>query len=228
MAFAGCSKDDEDSLVLSEDKVTLHQGEEYQIKASSSSEIKYIVKDEYHAEVSKTGVITALFVGETEIIVSNDKESKTFILTVAPKVNTYPEPNVYFGQSKEEILSKFGSPKVDSEGTIAYDNYSSKAPILMLQFDNNDELKSYMIAVKTIYSSELGSFLAERYLPVSLDDLIFVNGLSPETATMGIKAQLYNTSYWMVIYIPYSNNNISKSVTHTSINIPNQIENLLK
>ena len=65
-------------------------------------------------------------------------------------------------------------------------------------------MKAAGVAVKTSYSSSLGTFLAERYLPIDIDELLFVNALEPDEATMAVKADLYNLSYWLVLYAPVS------------------------
>ena len=62
--------------------------------------------------------------------------------------------------------------------------------------------------VKTAYSSELGTFLAERYIPAAVDKekytIVCINGLTVASCTMLVGADIYNLSYWMVIYIPYN------------------------
>lgn len=199
-------------LELTENSTTLHFGDEYQIKAVSESDITYESLNEYHASVSETGLVSARFIGNTDIAVASGKDKEMFHLTVAPEYNTYPEPQITFGQTKNEIENAIGKADDDGGNSLTYVNYSSKATGLICLFDDNGKLKSYAVLVKTEYTGELANFLAERYFPVDITNLIFVNGLTPETATMGVAAKLYNTSFWMVMYLPYNANSSKSSI----------------
>jgi hypothetical protein len=212
LVLTGCSKDEEpDVISLKVSEKTLYHDDEYQIEATSKGAITYAVENEYHAKVSETGLVTAKFVGETNILLSNGEDSKTFKVIVKPQSNLYSEPDVKFGDSKSSIIAKFGTPETESGNSILYDDYSNSAPIVMFSFDSSNKLTSYAVMVKSMYSSILADFLLERYLAVSENDglFMFINGLNTNTATMAIGLQLYNTSYWMVMYIP--NNSSAKS-----------------
>jgi len=89
-----CDKDDKDLISLSVSEKTLNFEDEYQIEATSNSVITYTVENEYHAEVSETGLVTARFVGETNILLENAEDNKTFKVIVEPIYNLYPEPDV--------------------------------------------------------------------------------------------------------------------------------------
>jgi hypothetical protein len=209
LVLAGCSKDDEpDVISLEVSEKTLYSGDEYQIEATSKAPINYTVENEYHAEVSETGLVTARFVGETNVLLSNGEDTRNFRVIVKPKNNLYPEPDVKFGDSKSSIIAKFGTPDDESSSEIGYIDYSDAAPILMFSFDSNDKLEGYGVLVKSFYSSTLADFFLERYLIVSAEEdgvFLFINDLNPTTATMGIGLQLYNISYWIVIYMPMPN-----------------------
>ena len=43
---------------------------------------------------------------------------ETFKIIVEPRYHLYPEPNVYFGESKSSIINKFGWDFVETESTI--------------------------------------------------------------------------------------------------------------
>lgn len=208
--FFSCS---DNKLELTGDSATLYFGDEYQIKAESKSDIAYESLNEYHAVVSETGLVTARFVGNTDIAVTSGNAKKMFHLTVAPKYNTYPEPKITFGQTKREVENAIRKADYEDATSLTYANYSTKAPGLICLFDDYGKLKSYSVLVKTAYSSELANFLVERYFPADVQNLIFVNGLTIETVTMGVVAKLYNTSYWMVVYVPNDSSKSAKSST---------------
>ncbi len=218
LVLAGCSKDDEpDVISLEVSEKTLYSGDEYQIEATSKAPINYTVENEYHAEVSETGLVTARFVGETNVLLSNGEDTKNFKVIVKPKYNLYPEPDVKFGDSKSSIIAKFGTPddEIPSDAeipsAILYIDYSNAAPILVFTIDSNDKLEGYFVMVKSIYSSTIVDFLLERYLPIGEEDGVFafINDLNPTTATTLIGLQLYDTSYWMVMYMPIPNTSTS-------------------
>ena len=203
--FSGCNKDNNSNIIsLKVSETTLYHDDEYQIEATSNSKITYSSENEYHARISESGLVTAMFVGETNILLSNSEDSKTFKVIVKPKSNLYPEPNVTFGDSKSSIIAKLGTPNSTTSTGIAYSNYSNSAPILMFLFDSSNKMTSYVIMVRSAYSSALADFLLERYLPVAEQDglYMFINGLNVNTATMVVGLELYDSSYWMVGYLP--------------------------
>lgn len=203
--FSGCSKDnDPDIILLKVSEKTLYHDDEYKIEATSKADITYLSENEYNAKVSENGLITAMFVGETNILLSNGEDAKKFKVIVAPKSNLYPEPDVKFGDTRSSIIAKFGTPDSENTTGIGYANYSNSAPILMFLFDASNKMKSYVIMVKSAYSSTLADFLLERYMAVAEKDglFMFINGLNVNTATMAIGLSLYNVSYWQVMYIP--------------------------
>ena len=208
--FGACSSDDDkNDISLNETNTTLKYTKTHQINATSDTKITYAVENEYHASVSESGLVTAGKIGETNIILTNGDDTKHFKVTVEPESTMYPNPNLEFGISKADLIKKLGTPNKETSSGMSYNNFSTKAPEVAYLFDSNNKLESVGVIVKTAYSSELGTYLGERYVyGTSIEGeytLIFVNALKLEKATMLIGASLYNTSYWMTIYMPYSN-----------------------
>lgn len=205
LTFSSCSKDDGDTIDLqTPSEIVLNSKQTAEIKAISQSPISYKSKNEFNATVSDKGLVTANFVGETEILLTNGSNSKSIVVRVDPKINLYPEPSIEWGITKSQIIAKYGKPDTETADGIGYSGYSSAAPIAMFLFENN-RLKSSAVTVKASYASTLGSFLAERYLPIDVDTskytAMFVNGLKPETITTAINLSVYNLSYLMVLYV---------------------------
>lgn len=201
----GCSKDDDgDPISLKETEKTLYHDNEYQIEAESKSGITYSSEDEYHANVSASGLVTAMFVGETNIVLKNNEEQKKVKIIVKPVSNLYPEPDVDFGATKSQIKAKFGTPVYETSTAMLIEDYSNAAPDLMFLFDESGKMISYAVMVKSIYSEILAEFLTERYKVVDEEEGVYllINGLDLNTATMAICLQLYDISYWMVVYLP--------------------------
>ena len=205
--LSGCKKDNEpDIITLLVEQKSLYSEDEYQIEATSTSKIVYSSDSEYIASVSERGLVTAKHIGQTNIILTNGEDSKRLEITVVPKSNLYPEPDVYFGESKQSIIAKFGKPDNETDEGVGYIDYSNAAPFIMYMFDDYNKLNGYSIMVKSIYSSLLTDFLLERYQPVTESGgaMMFVNEYEPNKVTKSIALSLYNINYWMVMYLPYN------------------------
>ena len=204
MAFSGCEK--EKLITLSATSTALHHGETYQIPAQCDNPITYSSADEYHAKISSSGLITAQYVGNTTISLKSEDDARTFSVTVIPKSNLYPEPNIKVGDTRSTVISKLGQPDATTSEGIGYNNYSAKAPMLAVLFDANNRVKGYGIMVLSAYSSELSTFIRERYAYVTMSggSPIFINSLTAAGATLLVGYEYYNTNYWMVTYLPYS------------------------
>ncbi len=212
LVFAGCDKEgdgESNAIRLTSSDQTMYYGDEFQINATSDTPITYTSESEYHAEVSASGLVTAGRVGQTNIVLTNGEDTKRIKITVRPQSNLYPEPDLTFGMSRSAVKAKLGTPDAETEDAIRYDDYSSNAPQLACLFDEVDKLSSYAVLVKTSYSSQLGDFLAERYVAAIVDPdeevfLFLLNALDPYDATMSIGVSIYNLSYFMVLYAPVS------------------------
>jgi hypothetical protein len=205
--LAGCSKDEgPDVISLKITSVMFSYGNKHQIEATSKKAITYTVEDEFHAEVSETGLVTAGRIGETDIILSNGEDTKKIHVTVRPKYSErlYPEPNVKLGDTKSSILAKFGYPDDEDEEfrQILYYAYDVSAPVLIFSFDESDMLDNYRIIMTQLRSSDFMFFFSERYLAVSEKDgtFLFINSTKPSTATLAIECKPYSESYWQVTY----------------------------
>ena len=68
------------------------------------------------------------------------------------------------------------------------DDYSPAAPELYIDLDENRCVEDYEIWVEAEYSSELNTFIRERYKFLGVEDgiYVFINGLNENTATMAV------------------------------------------
>ena len=202
--LSNCSKDKEQEkqITIEIEEITLFYGDVHQIESSSNLPVTYTSKNGYHASVSKSGLITARFVGETDIVLSNGSDTKKIHVTVKPKNNLYPSPNLEFRLTKEILIAKLGPPDTETLSSMSYTNFSDKAPIVTYFFTDYFKMNKADVYVKSEYSPDLETFLSERYLRIDVDKLLFVNALVPAKSTMIIDAQLYDSSYWLVTYEP--------------------------
>ena len=180
--------------------VTLHHGETYTIPATCNGSITYSSENSYVAEVNSSGVVTANYVGSTTIKLGSKDDNKEITVVVEPKSKLYPDPNISIGESKQSIFDRFGEPGVDLGIGIGYGEYSTKAPQLIVLFDDNKCVESYYVMVKEGYSREIEPFLSERYK--SILGSMYINALELNKATMVVLPSLYenDSSYWQVQY----------------------------
>ncbi|MDY6075296.1 MAG: hypothetical protein SPI24_06185 [Bacteroidales bacterium] len=85
------------------------------------------------------------------------------------------------------------------------DNYSNAAPELYIDLDENRCVEDYVIWVESEYSSELNTFIRERYKFLGVEDgiYVFINGLNDNTATMAVCYE-YDSYFeqYAVVYLP--------------------------
>ncbi len=205
VVFASCSKEEEKSpeITLEKDSVTLTSGDEFLINATSDYDLTYKSEDEYHAKVDEKGLVTATYIGETNIVVSNTETSKKVKITVRPEYTLYEDPTPYLGKTKSQIISKFGEPYQTTEKYIRYKDYSSYASLLVFTIEN-DVVKNITIAVSTLYMSQLTSFLKERYVFIGMENDIYsyVNNVDESKITAAIGLYVYSAEYLTVVYAP--------------------------
>lgn len=207
--FTSCSDDDDDDngIKIQNPKIEMVAGDSKQINATSDLKLNYSVEDEYYASVSESGLIDAKRVGETNIIVRNDQKSEKVNVIITPQYKTYPDPDFMFGETRSAVIKKLGTPANETDAAIAYEGYSTKAPLIIYTFDESNKVSGVSVIVGTTYTEELAKFLAERYVMVKGTGditLIGFDHLDEDKATLGVAVSLYNTTYWMVVYLPYS------------------------
>lgn len=223
ITFAGCDKGSESAnlIQLTTTDQTVAYADKFQIEATSDTPITYTSEDEYHASVSESGLVNARYVGETNIVLTNGEDTKRIKITVRPESNLYPEADLTFGMMRSAVKAKFGAPTSETDTALGWTGYSNNAPVLMCTFDDSDRLDAVVYMVKTAYSSELGTFLAERYVPIDISGenyaVLCVNALKIESATMFVGADVYNLSYWMVAYMPYTHSGTRAGINHSDI-----------
>lgn len=219
LTLVSCKKDTTGSktITLTTTSVTLHYEDVFQIPAQCDSPITYTSNNEYHAQVTSSGLVTAKHVGTTTITLSSEDDTKTFTVIVNPRSNLYPEPDIEFGETKENVILKLGEPDISVVDTIsippyttysyiAYTNYSTNTRSLYINFDENNCVSEYNISVHSPISTQIMDYLLERYSYESGDDLgyyFFRYKNYDELPDMLIV--LYypdNDDYWSVHYNP--------------------------
>jgi len=211
--FTSCSDDDDDDnengIKLGKTEYKMNFQDEVKIEATSTTDIVYQSENEYVAKVSTSGLITGGRVGETAILLSNGNDTKKVSVIIEPKSELFPEPEFLFGETRENIIKKYGTPGIVQDESIAYQNYSSNTEMVLYLFDgegNKSKLIGISVVLKSSYSNtkELAAHLAERYIMTAGEGdlaLIGMNANKVAEATVLVGVQLYGT-YWGVMYAP--------------------------
>lgn len=216
IAFMGCNK--EKLITLQETSATLHHGETYELNAKCENPITYSSADEYHAQVSADGLVTANYIGNTTITLQSEEDTKTFSVTVDPVSNLYTEPNITFGESKASVIAKLGDPDLEEEGIIGYTYYAAHAPLLAVLFDEYGNVEYYGVYVDAAYGDELNNiFLEERYKYFTYDEgtYVYINSLNINTATMIVGSDQDDDGSWITIYMAYESKSSRQSAIDT-------------
>ena len=185
--------------------VQLNHGDTHQIEAESISLIRYESSDEYCAQVSQYGLVQANYVGSANILLNNEIEEKIVRVEVKATSNLYEEPDIAFGDTKLSVIDKLGTPSEDNGNTFIYKDYSSSVSYLLVLFEN-DRVLSYAVMLDHSYSSELATFIGERYRSLGVIDKYFcyINSLQLADATMmvGLGTYSYNQEvYDVAVYM---------------------------
>lgn len=105
------------------------------------------------------------------------------------------------------------------DNCLFIDDYSPAAPKLFIALDENRCVEFYEIWVEGEYSSELNTFIRERYKFLGVEDgiYVFINGLNENTATMGV-CYHYNSEdeHYAVVYEPLFSKGIDTKELATS------------
>ena len=198
--FCSCSKEEEKEEVLPDIPTTigLKVGETYELKYTSNWESS----KSFVATVDSNGLITAKKVGEA--VVSVPSKPLNCLVKVSANYTLYNEPITNWGISKKEVKNIKGTPDSETDDALGYSCNSSYAPMEMYMFENN-KLNASVVLVKTNYTEQLVKHLMQRYTPIGIDtenyNIYFINEETFSNAETAIIATLYNTTYWMVMYL---------------------------
>lgn len=206
--FASCKEEEKSpEITLEKDSVTLTSGDEFLINATSDYDLTFKSEDEYHAKVDEKGLVTAKYIGETNIVVSNSENSKKVKITVEPEYDICEDLCPYLGKTTSQILSKFGDDYTSNEKYIYYKDYTSYVSDLIFWIED-DVVLSVLILVDKSYWPTLEGYLKERYVFAGKNDGIeviykYVDIYEGKRKTQILVSRYYDTPYLGVSYYPY-------------------------
>jgi hypothetical protein len=213
MLFA-CSKNENinTDITVATTSKTLYKGDSFQIKAISDLDISFESENEFYASVTENGLVTAGYVGNTNILISNDNNNILHSIKVAPRDSLYPDPIVNFELTKIDIIQQLGIPNEENENSIKYNNYSKASDFIRYNFNEEDKLAYIRVLVnKKNYEDLVLRFLNERYAlqgTVAYEGLgsgpLYYNNFEKSTATLSVFVYNFDTENYAVLYFPNS------------------------
>ncbi len=190
-----CGDDKDDPI---ESSLTLKVGETHNIGSGkdwkSANSLVASVKDR---------TITAECAGSTTITGS----AGTIKVTVKATRFDFTEPYLSFGASKSTVKSAMSSYTLTSDKSTTL-GYQGKGKVYMYGYGfENNKLEMSMLIVRSTYSSDLSTFLLERYWPVTInEDNNYIGMIDPlKKMVVIVKPEVISyTTYITVAYTKYT------------------------
>ena len=219
MAFCllcGCSSDNEDDVTafsVTPKEISLTgTGASARLTASASN-VQWSIENEWVAHVDNAGEVTSRHIGKTKIKAISGGHVTECKCTVSPRFETYEEPCLAFGKSKEEIVRKMGSPSYQipngDETSIVYGE-KNDYQITSYTFKNN-KLSSVIVLLKStdLRVMQISDFLYERYVLIleltTGTDAVFTNGYRlKDSSVMVIFNTKPNAGHYTIAYTSMS------------------------
>lgn len=204
LAVSSC-KEDADMIIRTPQRIHLYPGEQKQIEAESSLKIQYSSLNDYFATVDENGMVTARYVGDTQVRLSTTACTEFIQVSVVPRYTLYVEPYYEFPSTRYAVEKMYGEPFKEEDNCLVYETLDVEASkYFYFCFDDEDNLLASVATIAEGNEEELGKFLAERYVTVSQEDWTYRNTLEVTDETVEIRS-FYSEKYGsrVVVYAPY-------------------------
>lgn len=162
------------------------------------------------------GKVTANRVGKTTIW-ANDESCE---VEVTPRYKTYMEPCMDWGASESEVTDFMnGYGNLGKNGNTLGFSDQDNGIVYMYVFENNSLSSSAIGAKFSSKGEEITNFLLERYVPITIDDSSYIVYMTNIDKTIGVVVSINASSgLMMVLYTPFSKNNIDTRTTFSKLN----------
>lgn len=219
--LSSCSDDDKSGLSLNKSNITLYSEGTEQLEANDN--VDWLSESEFVASVDANGLVTGNHVGTTNIIASNGSETSKCAIEVKPKFNTFTEPILDFGVTKEVIKSRESRTILsETDNSLVYRGENDALNMIAYMFENG-RLSIAGAAVSFAYTSELTYFLLERYQVIGEENGLYMfinNDLDNYDMIVSLSVE---SNYLMVVY---GQRTSTKAVS--DINIDSNIKDKVK
>ena len=201
--FTSCSSDDdEEKQTVDVTPISVYAGNSQTISMNYTPK-RISSQNDFIATVDNSGKIQGIHVGSTNISV----DGKYIIpVEVKGKRETYGEPVTKWGCNQyyiQEHQKHKGTLSLNG-GNLGYKECGKAEGIVYIMEDN--KLAAVGVGLKSIYASEIGEYLAERYLmsPYSIEDYTFIgmDAYKLEDANTVVLVKTVSASWIFVLYMP--------------------------
>jgi uncharacterized protein YcfL len=213
-ALVSCSKDDDNDITVDQNSLELYSKDFHQITTNQSNPT-YSSENEFVAQVSSSGLVTAKHIGNTYIDINGTRKVE---VTVKAKYSLL-EPLHDFTLTKADVISKRGSATVVGDTTLTYKNPANNILAEMYMFSKKTgKMNSSAIIYSTSDFTDINYALAERYQPYTYDDanyyFVFIDAMEKSDAKMFVISKIYNLNYSITLYEPINDTaNAAKMMT---------------
>lgn len=115
----------------------------------------------------------------------------------------YVEPITQFGISVHQLKElETHRLKTEKDTELAFEG-EDMVDLYMYLLDDSYLLKSSAAMVSTAYSSVMGEFLAEKYVPIGVDTEDLNVYYVSKDLDIFVTAHIYSASYVLIMYLPY-------------------------
>lgn len=193
-------------LTVDPSEIVLYSEGTKQITANPSDGVTFTSEDEFYATVDANGLVTANKVGNTNIKVTSSNGMATIPVTVMSKYSLYPELEPIVNAPVSTMTKILGSnyqqgTSSKGETTYTYANFNSYTTGIIATFSNG-VCSNIGVVIPTSNMTMFVNYLKERYTVAGMqnDYYFFLDHDKKVVITM----TLYNLSYMMAIYMPYT------------------------
>jgi hypothetical protein len=202
LTLISCSKDD-DNINVDQTSIELYSKDYHQITTNQDNPI-YTSEDEFVAQVSSDGLVTAKHLGKTYIDINGSRKVE---VTVKAKYDIH-EPLHDFSLTKSQILKDRGSNCEVDDSSLFYMNPATGIVAEIYLFSNSsDKLKSSAILYSTTDFVEINDALLERYQPIAFNEdeyyVAYIDAANTSKAKTVILSKMYDINYSITMYAPY-------------------------
>ena len=173
IVISGCSEDD-DQLPLTVDTspIEMLAGDSILVEAKSSHNITFDLNNKYVGNIDSLGWFKPVRIGEGDIMVSSNGETRSIPFEVNPKYNTYTEPKINWDLQEDDFRQNNDDFNYMGDG-MYYKPYGSGKSILAYSFEKGI-VDSFILYFKAEYFESVSGFIMERYYPAGYTEEIFV------------------------------------------------------
>lgn len=209
LAFASCGDDNDSTLTLDQNKLSLDYSKTVELKASEKGGT-WASSNEFVASVDKDGKVTANHEGKATITVSKNGQSASCAVTVVATNDNFATI-LTWGATPGQVKANIPSELVlltEADGNLMYSLPGEAYPWYGFIFKNNALAGSSVYFTDAQFDDyDFNGYLNQRYVKINDSDngALYANANSLAEATESATVEYDATEdVWSVVYQPVS------------------------